>query len=517
MTYDQPYDGCRTSNLAHNASLPVHSLPTELLLSILDLYMQYHRKSDARRYYWRIAELSTVCTRWYKVVRSSPTLWTVITSAQPKNVIALALERSSNLPLDIFYRDEQTITRWNGLSSFAAYLQPHLSRSKTLNLLSFSSAKPFIEIVRHPMPFLEKAKLIEPFVEWDTPAHLFQNKAPRLRDITLEGIVCHWDGESFHRLNALSISWVPLPSTATVLNFISNSPQLRKLEIHRCRVDKADTPPLPHISAPCLSFLNLDLTPTQLVPILAEHIRTEKRCSFRTYLQISSGMNDVTQTIKEWFQKAEVKTLVASEGITIEVGTERVGVELPVADDSLPFSVQVDGLYATDQIVPLLTCFNDLLSPFKGRTTAHLKLSRSIDLDASWRELLINELFKSPPITAVELGDEDDLDFWDALLTQSARSRGSSVFAQMRNFSVATTWKGTPVEIHEAVFTCIKATNDIFRDWPVGGLERVEIRVSQFPDTEDTSAFSDWVKRLENIVGVGKAFVCIEGPKQSLL
>ncbi|KAG9034362.1 hypothetical protein FS837_002232 [Tulasnella sp. UAMH 9824] len=224
MAYNQPYGGYRTSNLAHNASLPVHSLPTELLLYIFDLYMQYNRKGKARGYYRKLAELSTVCTRWYKVVRTSPTLWTVITSAVPKNIIALALERSSNLPLDIVYRDEQIITHWDDLSSFAAYLQPPLGRSKTLNILSFDIAETIIEILRLPMPVLEEAKLIKPFLERDTPVHLFQDKAPRLTDITLEGFVCDWDGDSFHRLNTLSISWVPFPSAATVLNLISNSP-----------------------------------------------------------------------------------------------------------------------------------------------------------------------------------------------------------------------------------------------------------------------------------------------------
>ncbi|KAG8911748.1 hypothetical protein FRC00_005896, partial [Tulasnella sp. 408] len=465
--------------------------------------MQRYRKEETRGYYWRLAELSKVCARWYKVVRSSPTLWTVITSAEPKNVIALALERSSNLPLDIVYVDKGIITDWHGLSSFAAYLQTHLSRSKSLDIWALDSAAPIIEIVRHPMPLLEDLKLIDPSATWETPVQLFQDKAPRLRDITLEGITCRWDGDSFHRLNTLSISWVPFPSTATVLNIISNAPQLRKLEIHRCIVTTADAPLLPHIAAPCLSFLYLDLTQPEIVHIIAKHIRTGKRCSFRTYLLTSSGLNCVTQTIKDWVQKAEVKTLAASEGITIDVSTDGVRVELYFADDSLPFSLQVDVMSPTDQIVPLLACFNDLLSPFNGSTTTRLKLSRLTHLDDARREFFIKELFKSPPITIVELGREDDLDFWHALLTESARSRGSSVFAQLRNFSVPTTWKG--VEIHEAVLTVVKATNEILQDWSGMGLERVEIRLSEFPDRKDTEALSDWGKRLENIVGIRNA------------
>lgn len=511
MIYDQHYDPRCTPSLARNVSASVHALPAELLLYIFQLYMQQYRKYETQGYYRRLAELSNVCARWYKVVQSSRTLWTVISSTEPKSVITRALEKSSNLPLDVVFRFEQFTTPWNDLSGFVAYLQPHIGRSKTLDILSFGgSTEPIIDIVRHPMPLLEELKLVDPFVMWDTPVHLFQDKAPRLTEITLDGIVCHWDGDSFHGLNTLSLSWVSFPSLVTILNILSNSPQLRTLEIYRCKVDGSDPHSLPHSAALYLALLYLDLGSSQLVRDLTDHIRTGNRCSFRTHLpgQALGSLDDVARTIKNWIQRVEVNTLASGEGITINVSTEGVRVEFQFSDGSAPFSVQVDVMYPTAQIVPLLACFNNLLSPFKCRTTARLKLSRLIRLDASWKKLLLYELFKSPPITIVELGEEDDLDFWDALLTESARIRGDSVFAQMRTFSVPTTWKGAEIDV--AVVTGIEATNDILQKWSVRGLGRAELRVSQIPGRKDTRTLSDWVKQLENIVGVGNAFIYIE-------
>lgn len=506
IAYNQDYGKTCTSNSAHNVSIPVHSLPAELLLYIFELCMQYHR---TKGYYRSLGELSKVCIRWYKLVQSSPALWTAITSSEPKSVIALALEKSSNLPLDVVYRDEEEMTNWSDLSSFVAYLQPYMGRLKTMDIVSLGRAEPIIDILRHPMPLLEEVQLVDPFVMWDTPVNLFQNKAPRLTDITLEGINCHWDGDSFHGLNTLSISWVSFPSGATILDILSNSPQLRKLEINCCRVDRRDTPSLPNVVAPRLSFLHLDLGLPKLVQNLTDHIRTGKRCSFRTYLQASSEtLNVVARTITNWIQRAEVQTLPAGEGITVDIRTDGVRVEFRFSDRSPPFSVQVDVMYSKDQLLPVLACFNLLLRPFKAKTTARLKLSRFSHRDASWRESLIDELFKSPAITALELGHEDDIAFWHALFTQSALSWDNSVFVKMRYFVIRTIWTGD--EIHEAVLAQIKATNDNLRDWSGRGLERVEVRVVQFPDRNDSEALSNYVKQLEHIVDVGKAFVYID-------
>ncbi|KIO22549.1 hypothetical protein M407DRAFT_216280 [Tulasnella calospora MUT 4182] len=390
IAYNQDYGKTCTSNSAHNVSIPVHSLPAELLLYIFELCMQYHR---TKGYYRSLGELSKVCIRWYKLVQSSPALWTAITSSEPKSVIALALEKSSNLPLDVVYRDEEEMTNWSDLSSFVAYLQPYMGRLKTMDIVSLGRAEPIIDILRHPMPLLEEVQLVDPFVMWDTPT---------------------------------------------------------TYELER--------------GAPS-------------EPIF-------KR------------------------QRAEVQTLPAGEGITVDIRTDGVRVEFRFSDRSPPFSVQVDVMYSKDQLLPVLACFNLLLRPFKAKTTARLKLSRFSHRDASWRESLIDELFKSPAITALELGHEDDIAFWHALFTQSALSWDNSVFVKMRYFVIRTIWTGD--EIHEAVLAQIKATNDNLRDWSGRGLERVEVRVVQFPDRNDSEALSNYVKQLEHIVDVGKAFVYID-------
>lgn len=238
----QPQESEPSSELAlarkHNAALPIHTLPAEVLFQVIHLHMLHILSLedwDREGYYICLIKLSGVCSHWYNVVRDSPPLWTRVYLSDPPRVVDMALQRSSCHPLDIVINQafpENTLE----LQAFMEAINLHRDRWQNMNIrVPYQCMEGMIEALGGPPPNLEKLS----FKDRDTIScsqeyDLFRGKAPRLINCTLDGVSIRWDSEVLHDLTILDISWVHFSSTESILHALSHSPQLQSLRIHRC-------------------------------------------------------------------------------------------------------------------------------------------------------------------------------------------------------------------------------------------------------------------------------------------
>lgn len=113
--------------LLRNDLSPVNRLPTETLSHIFDLVCT--QDQDQSHVYPRCAaKLAQVCGKWRSNVISTPLLWSTVhisRKTQPE-FIALCLERSKDVPLDIVLEVRGEFLAFNGLPAYPRSILLHL-------------------------------------------------------------------------------------------------------------------------------------------------------------------------------------------------------------------------------------------------------------------------------------------------------------------------------------------------------------------------------------------------------
>jgi len=161
----------------------IDQLPPEMLVAIFTHLSKQERDPPGHKalhFVQDLVSVTHVCRSWRQVAIAAPELWTEITMANPDAVKAF-LERSGAVPLNVGLR----------LGSGAKFDQdlldaviPHVHRLRQLALLTRQGLDPV-----RSMPFTEPAPLLERLAIYyplgDRPALLFNDQAPRLREINM--------------------------------------------------------------------------------------------------------------------------------------------------------------------------------------------------------------------------------------------------------------------------------------------------------------------------------------------
>ncbi|KIO22545.1 hypothetical protein M407DRAFT_27945 [Tulasnella calospora MUT 4182] len=270
----QPQDASPSIELAlgrrHNAALPIHSLPAEVFVQVIRLHMLLvlDLETDGEDYYVHLFRLSGVCSHWHHVIRDSPPLWTRLNLSKPPQVVEIALQSSSSHLLDIVYHSQTTPYRLVkvALARFQSNVdavRPHRDRWRSMHMdisASDLGMEDAIEILKEPAPILEKLSLIDQTTMCCTlESDLFGGNAPRLKNLTLDGVSIPWDSEVLHDLMFLSLSYIMFPSTDVILHALSHSPKLQKLHIVKCRTKSMATPSSPFVQLSQLLWLGVNL------------------------------------------------------------------------------------------------------------------------------------------------------------------------------------------------------------------------------------------------------------------
>ncbi|KIO22536.1 hypothetical protein M407DRAFT_27936 [Tulasnella calospora MUT 4182] len=265
--------------IKQNAELPIHSLPPELLLEVISLHMLLHLENFGMGYYRRLIGLSGVCSRWYNVIRDSPSLWTQIYVSDSSEVVKIALQRSSSHLLDISLR--HTVSTEELPEHFQFFMNAvHCHRDRWRSMKILVPARRMgdvLAVLGEPAPNLKTLLLIDGDTMYCTRKFdLFGGKAPRLTSLTLDGVSIQWDSEIIHNLTALDLSWINFPSTDAILHALSNCAQLQTLKISNCTTTKMATPSSPIIQLPHFSSLYLHLGPQSATENFRDHIGDDR-------------------------------------------------------------------------------------------------------------------------------------------------------------------------------------------------------------------------------------------------
>ncbi|KAG8945249.1 hypothetical protein FRC04_001089 [Tulasnella sp. 424] len=395
-----------------NEALPIHSLPTEIFLQVIHYHMRPYFKDFGSDYYRHLIRLTGVCSRWCYIIRDSPSLWNRIHWSDTSEVVGTALQRSSSHPLDVVLDTSANMLRGqNYMSSLMTTLNPHRHRWRSMDI---SVPGPWMgEVIaglREPTGSLEKLSLTDEYNTSSTGENdLFGGTAPRLTELTLNGVSIRWDSEVLYDLTVLDLSWIRFPSTRTILNILLHSPQLRTAVIYRCTTDSMHEPSSSSIQLPHLASLQLDLGALGAIEEVLEHIAAPGRCSLATSLQVNEKIEEFLQRrLLKWMLKWKFLALDPHEGLLLEINGGDLRVELSTANRSEPLALAIESPGASwiaQFRVALPQLVDTLASWTKDVTTLRLRLGYppSGCHDFTFKQSVIEQVSRLPPVTSLEV------------------------------------------------------------------------------------------------------------------
>lgn len=263
-------------NAVWNSTLPVNSLPNELIVYIFILHTESHGSNEPDPRWSRIL---AVCRHWYTVACATPQLWRYIRVPGRREWVELCLVRSAQCTVDIHLANQ-----YISAGSLDLIL-PHAHRIRSLYWPDTVDAwlqgpTPFL-LVNRAMPSLETLRIVRRLgpegPETASRSGILTGRYPRLRSFTSKGAAILAERGSFPNLRSLSLVSCLLQGMtfATFVDFLSRMP-LQELFLYdilkRLSVGSSDRGPRrslprltklalgdhpPHASSQFLSHLTL--------------------------------------------------------------------------------------------------------------------------------------------------------------------------------------------------------------------------------------------------------------------
>ncbi|KAG8955562.1 hypothetical protein FRC04_007553 [Tulasnella sp. 424] len=476
--------------------------------------MRPYRESSGVDYYRHLISLSGVCSYWCNVIRDSPSLWNQIHWSDSPEVIKIALRRSSSQSLHVVLvcvtneQDPQDITY-----SFIPALDPHWDRLQRMDIVLPAAWMGFVRTaLRKPSLNLEKLSLTdEEALSGAMEIDVFGGTAPRLNDLTLNGVSIRWDSPVLYDLVVLNLYMIKFPSTSTILHVLSHSPRLRTVAIRQCFTNSVAESSFASIQLPQLTSLRLDLGSLDATDDVLAHIEDPGPCSHTTSLYPKEEFGDfLQQRLLKWLSKWKSLALVPFEGLLLEIDGGNLRVELSTADRSEPLALVIEGLclFWVHQFRVALPQLIDELAWTKDLTTLRLRLGSPPQGGpaSSSQQFIIEQVSRLPPVTSLEVLGSDT----DSILRGLRLGDVSSLFKNIRTLSfsrIDTLFRRLRSQldwVRETV-QIIKDAAESASDEPNHGGQvlKVEIRV---PGSA-ISKKAELVEDFERLVGSGNVLV----------
>ncbi|KAI0639287.1 hypothetical protein C8Q77DRAFT_1080429 [Trametes polyzona] len=264
-----------------NADLPIHSLPPELLVDIID---HFSVLDDSTTRPW--AHLMMVCRHWCALIRNTAHFWTAVrikSVGTSLEFAKLALRRAGRAPLRIH-------TSSRIMDIVIHLVAAHADHIRELNIECWSAPPaPWLEsLFASTFPSLVKLRVS---LEWSSSVQegLQYNSQinPSLESLALERVPLSWSTSLVANLRELSLHdcWIensPM-SWADFLDVLEHGQQLGVLELHNFMSGAIvpDTPitPLCSSTLPNLRILSCKDEPANVKRLLS-HIRAHDECTF---------------------------------------------------------------------------------------------------------------------------------------------------------------------------------------------------------------------------------------------
>ncbi|KAI0045428.1 hypothetical protein FA95DRAFT_1561146 [Auriscalpium vulgare] len=210
---------------------PISRLPSELLLSIFSYFVgqDHYEPVQAVRHVphsvsW--VRFTHVCRRWRHVMLASPSLWRNIILPMPPKWADAMLARSKLLPVNIYCS-----VFGNGAARSEEWLLPFntLEKVKILDLSRFKgSPADLAPLLSTPAPLLEIVEI--EMLPQLSPAQLFADHAPRLRELTIRDAPTFlWTSSFVRNLVHLDVNDIK-NSPPSLPDFVAGLQQLSQIE-----------------------------------------------------------------------------------------------------------------------------------------------------------------------------------------------------------------------------------------------------------------------------------------------
>lgn len=243
----------------------IHTLPYEILTRILALSMDTRSGRSQNPRQPLLLRTSAVCRFWKQVIFRTPSLWSVITSADRQEFVKLALIASRSTPLDINYNLGHHSNGWSD-RQFVDLIRPHIHRFRSLTL-DITVAGSWRDILSTDKPRLEDIHILTrgPSIHV-TPSPLSRT-APKLRRVHIDGfIVPLGDMTELRSLVYKNAPLHPLP-LADIITILRSSPALEELILEQ------DTPPTRSTDIPPPADIPMDHSPIYLPDLKELNLR----------------------------------------------------------------------------------------------------------------------------------------------------------------------------------------------------------------------------------------------------
>ncbi|KAG8991038.1 hypothetical protein FRB90_001484 [Tulasnella sp. 427] len=99
---DFPVQKPAMQNLIPEHTCPIHFIPEEILLTIVQLVAA--RKSPVQD----LTKLTLLCRRWKRVIDGAPAVWSYITATEPLSCVKKALKMVQDVPIDLEYNEGES-------------------------------------------------------------------------------------------------------------------------------------------------------------------------------------------------------------------------------------------------------------------------------------------------------------------------------------------------------------------------------------------------------------------------
>ncbi|KAG8962301.1 hypothetical protein FRC00_009844 [Tulasnella sp. 408] len=518
-TQSHPPEGRTSSEVEllfkHNAALPIHSLPVELLIQIIRHVVRTSLQKNKADYYQYIITLSGVCSHWYGVMRDSPSLWNQVHASDSPYIVGMALERSSSHLLDITIDASAYQERGlNDTQDFINMIILHRSRWRTVDVSVPSSWIPLVTTaLQEPALNLEELSLIDQESMFSTQeVEFFGGMSPQLTALTLDGVPTRWSSEIVHDLKSINLSWIHFPSTKTILDIFSYSPQLQKAIVWRCTTEEIFTDSSVSIRLSQLSLLRIDLGRLEAIENVLDSVKVSSRSCLAIPRPTGVDIDGILRRrVAGWTLNWNVAAIPQFSSLLLDIDEDELRIGILTSDYPEPITLTVEGFrdFGTEFLLALSYLVETLASWSTKSAVFRLKLGYppSTYYTARITRLFLKELSRLPPITYLELSSVDDYSLVDIVISEEA----SSVFQNVCTLSFSGM---TPSDLSSRLEWVSRATRFIKTDTesslnqPERGqsLQRVELRVPFNVATEEFEILEVVTKELEGIVGPGKVF-----------
>lgn len=153
----------------------------------------------------RVAQLRTVCTRWWRLINNSPTLWSSVAARRPGWKQALRLSNNALLDVEIYPRGDISKAE---LETFTEQVLNHLHRWRSLDCSQYFHHALYSALAA-PLPHLRTLKLLG-----KTNKRFQFSGGPRLREIDLICVNFRWTETNLTALETLKIASLKVRSGA---------------------------------------------------------------------------------------------------------------------------------------------------------------------------------------------------------------------------------------------------------------------------------------------------------------